>query len=152
MAGLAGVASAGLAFDAVVRPGQLASVIDVAAAVPVLRIIVDHLGNPRPGPEAARWRETMAALALLPNVAVKLSGLTGLARDLGVGALRPMVDAVLRGFGAHRVMFGSDWPVCLLAGDFDDATALAATLTADLDSAERVDVFCGAAAQWYHLT
>jgi L-fuconolactonase len=147
--GLAALAEAGLAFDAVVRADQLGSVVEVARAVPDVRIIVDHLGNP--ATESVGWQEHMDALAHLPNVAVKLSALTALARALGVGALQPLVDTVLQAFGAHRVMFGSDWPVCLLAGDFGDVVDLAATLTASLDEAERAEVFGGTAARWYGL-
>jgi len=83
---------------------------------------------------------------------VKLSGLvTEAASGWIVDDLRPWVDVLLHAFGPSRVMFGSDWPVCLLAGGYDRVIGAAETLTAHLNPAERAAVFGGSAARWYRL-
>jgi L-fuconolactonase len=67
-------------------------------------------------------------------------------------ALRPYADTVIDAFGPDRVMFGSDWPVCLLAASYAEVLDTARTLTADLTPAERDEVFSGTAARVYKLT
>ena len=112
-AGLRAVARRRWTFDACVHAGQLPALVGLARRHPDLTVVLDHLGKPdvRGGPDAfARWRTDLAALAELPNVVVKLSGLPAQAGaqriDLGHW-LRAAVDL----FGPDRAMLGSDWPV-----------------------------------------
>jgi L-fuconolactonase len=65
--------------------------------------------------------------------------------------LRPYAEVVLDAFGPHRVMFGSDWPVCLLAASYEQVVQAAEDLTAHLSGEERADVFGGTAIHAYHL-
>jgi L-fuconolactonase len=65
--------------------------------------------------------------------------------------LRPCADTLLELFGPARVMFGSDWPVCLLAGSYAEILGAAESLTDHLNDDERYDVFGGTAARWYGL-
>lgn len=120
--GLAAVSAAGLAFDLVIRADQLPSAARAARALPELRFVLDHLGKPRIDQGEAglrRWQEPFAALAANPNVTCKLSGMvTEAGNDWSSTALRPFVAVALAEFGAQRLMFGSDWPVCLLATDY----------------------------------
>lgn len=120
--GLAGIAAAGLAFDLVIRADQLPAAGRAARAVPQLRFVLDHLGKPRIDEGAAglrRWRDSFAALAASPNVTGKLSGLvTEAAPDWTPDDLRPFVEVAVQEFGPDRLMFGSDWPVCLLRSDY----------------------------------
>jgi L-fuconolactonase len=90
----------------------------------------------------------------LPNVAVKLSGLATEADPANwtAGQLRPYTGQLLGAFGPDRVMFGSDWPVCLLAGTYDQILAAARELTAHLSAAEQAAVFGGSAAHWYGIS
>ena len=92
-------------------------------------------------------------LAVSPNVACKLSGLITEAdwKNWTVRALRPYADVLLDAFGPQRLMFGSDWPVCLLAGTYGQVVAATDELTAELSDAERAEIFSGTARAWYHL-
>jgi L-fuconolactonase len=68
-----------------------------------------------------------------------------------VDQLRPYVDVLLEEFGPERIMFGSDWPVCLLAASYDTWVNAATALTASVTAAEREAIFGGTAAKWYRL-
>jgi L-fuconolactonase len=150
--GLRAVAAAGLAYDLVIRPHQLPAATYAAAAVPGLTLVLDHAAKPPVGGDLGGWAAAVRALAAQPNTTCKLSGLVteappgAAARDYAVVA-----DVVLGAFGAERVMFGSDWPVCLLASDYAGVMALARSLTAGLSAAERAAVFGGTAARAYRL-
>jgi len=153
--GLRAVADSGLAYDLLVTPSQLPSAIETARDLPQLRFVLDHAGKPDiAGGRVAPWRDDIAALAALPNVAVKLSGLTTQADPAAwsVEQLRPYADEVLERFGPQRVMFGSDWPVCLLASSYDDVVDTACVLTGSLSADERDAVFGRTAARWYELS
>jgi len=150
---LAAVGEAGLAYDLLVKPQQLASAVDTVRALPDMRFVLDHAGKPAIRDGAIQpWHAEIAELALLPNVAVKLSGLVTEAGDeWTLEQLRPYVDVLLQAFEPARIMFGSDWPVCLLAASYREVVAAAQELTAQLSSAERADVFGETAARWYGI-
>jgi L-fucono-1,5-lactonase len=151
--GLRAVAAAGLAYDLVIRPHQLPAATYAAAAVPGLTLVLDHAGKPRvAGGELGGWAAAVRKFAALPNTACKLSGLvTEAPHGTAVTAFAEVADVVLDAFGAERVMFGSDWPVCLLVSDYADVLALARSLTAGLSAAERTAVFGATAARAYRL-
>jgi L-fuconolactonase len=120
-AALAGIGRHGMVFDLVVRPHQLPAVLAAVRAVPGTRFVLDHAGKPDlTGELAAEWIRLIGDLAALPNLAVKLSGLVTEADwdHWTADELRPVVDVLLAGFGPERTMFGSDWPVCLLAASY----------------------------------
>ncbi|MFJ1707679.1 amidohydrolase family protein [Kitasatospora sp. NPDC088346] len=152
--GLAAVASAGLAYDLVLRPEQLPSAAEAARRHPGLTFVLDHLGKPpvRPrGPDT--WAADLHALAALPNTAAKLSGLVTEA-DLDhwrTDDLRPFVATALHAFGPRRLMFGSDWPVCTLAATYDRVFATTRELLADLPETEQDEILGGTAARVYRL-
>jgi predicted TIM-barrel fold metal-dependent hydrolase len=82
----------------------------------------------------------------------KLSGLvTEAPRDTPVAAFVPVADTILSAFGPDRIMFGSGWPVCLLAADYAQVVELAQALTAGLSPAERTAIFCSTAARVYGI-
>ncbi len=129
--GLAEVFARDLAFDLLVRTRELPAAIAAARALPQGRFVLDHAAKP---PIATGfdtiWAERLAGLAACPNVWCKISGLVTEAdwRDWDVDRLRPIVDHAARVFGPDRLIFGSDWPVCLLAGDYGAVKAAAAAL------------------------
>ena len=151
--GLAAVGEAGLAYDLLVKPQQLASAVDTVRALPDMRFVLDHAGKPAIRDGAMQpWHAELVELARLPNVAVKLSGLvTEAADEWTLEQLRPYADVMLQAFEPFRIMFGSDWPVCLLAASYREVVAAAQELTAKLSSAERDDVFGETAARWYGI-
>jgi L-fuconolactonase len=154
-AGLRAIAAAGLAFDLVIRADQLPSAGRLAHALPDVRLVLDHLGKPpiRAGGHH-EWAADLAPLAAAPTVTAKLSGLVTEAdwRSWTADDLRPYVETAVDLFGPERLMFGSDWPVCLLASSYRGVKeALSAALPA-LTAAERAEIFGGTAARAYRLT
>jgi L-fuconolactonase len=147
--GLAALGAAGLAYDLIVRADQLPAAIETVAVLPELRFVLDHAGGPDVGGDAFEpWREAMEALGGLPNAAVKLSGLLG---EADVDRLVPYADALFAAFGPPRIMYGSDWPVCLLAADYDRVIGAAERLCGSLSPSESALVFGGTAVAWYGL-
>ena len=115
--GIAAVGEAGLVFDLLVREPQLPAAVETVRRNPGTKFVLDHVGK-RPRDDRA-WAQGVTALAELPNVSCKLSGLSTEFDPQGTAA------RALEWFGADRCMFGSDWPVCLLAGGYGEALALA---------------------------
>jgi predicted TIM-barrel fold metal-dependent hydrolase len=109
-----------LSFDLCVLARQLPLAIRLVKECPEVQFILDHCGNPRIAEtKLAGWRVHITELASYPNVACKVSGLiTNASPQWTAAELRPAVEHVLEAFGWERVMFGSDWPVCTLAGSF----------------------------------
>jgi L-fuconolactonase len=152
--GLRAVAAAGLCYDLVIRPHQLAAATWAAAAVPSLTLVLDHAGKPPlASGNLAPWTAAIHAFALEPNTVCKLSGLvTEALPGAQPAAFGPVSDVILSAFGAERVMFGSDWPVCLLASDYASVVGLAQALTGGLSDAERSSVFASTAERVYGLS
>jgi len=152
--GLRQLAPTGLAFDLIVRADQIPACVAAARAVPDLRFVLDHLGKPRiAAGEREPWASDIRALAELPNVVCKLSGMVTEAdvERWTVADLRPYSDLVLEAFGPERVMFGSDWPVSTLGASYPQVVETAMTLTSELTNEEREAVFGGTATKIYGL-
>jgi L-fuconolactonase len=153
--GLAAVGAAGLAYDLLVTAGQLPAAIAAARALPEVRFVLDHAGNP-PADEGAgdAWRRDVLELARAENVTVKLSGLVtrGYPDAVPSAVLRSWGQTLLDGFGPDRMMFGSDWPVCTLTASYAEVLAAAQDAVAGLSEAERQSVFAGTATRFYQLS
>ena len=112
--GLSALAEAGLPFDACIRHHQLPALTALLEKVPELSVVLDHLAKPPVATgDDGTWERNLRALAALPQVSVKLSGMPP---ELGddqelVSAARPWLEVALDAFGADRAMVGSDWPV-----------------------------------------
>ncbi len=119
---IAAASEAGLVYDLLVRVDQLPSALETARLHPRTRFVLDHVAKPRiaAGIWDREWERAMAPLANQPNVACKLSGLVTEAEWASWSAeqLEPYVRKVIEWFGPERCMFGSDWPVCLLAASY----------------------------------
>jgi len=152
--GLRAVAEAGLVYDLLTLPHQLAAAIETVASLPEATFVLDHCSKP---PVVAGtlepWASDVRELASYPNVTCKLSGLVTEAdwQTWTTDDLRPFSDVVLDAFGPDRVMFGSDWPVCLLAASYDEVLGAADTLTEHLTDDERDAVFGATATRVYRL-
>lgn len=117
--GLAAVGEAGLVYDLLVRTRELPAAVEAAKRRPELTFVLDHVAKaPRVRADRDEWARRVGALAELPNVVCKLSGL------LTEGEPAATAAQALRWFGSERCLFGSDWPVCLLAGGYGDALAV----------------------------
>jgi L-fuconolactonase len=152
--GIAAVGAAGLAYDVLVRPRELPAALATTRAHPNVRFVIDHLAKPpiRSG-EIEPWLTLMRPFESLDNVACKISGLVTEAHwgSWRLDDLRPFVDAALEIFGPDRLMFGSDWPVCLLAASYEDVLAAARSATTGLNPDERDQVFGETARRVYGL-
>lgn len=151
--GLQAVSDAGLVYDLLVTHPQLPAAVEVVDRVPGLRWVVDHAGKPPLATGDLRdWRRHVTALAERESVACKLSGLvTEASDDWTYDDLAPVAGHVLECFGADRVMFGSDWPVCLLRASYDEVVALSDVLLDALEPGEQLDAWGGTARRWYDL-
>src|SRR5205814_6568309 len=117
-------------------------------------MVIDHLAKPRLKERRIDdWRPHLRAAAGFPNVWCKLSGLITEAdwRRWTAADLKPYVQEALEQFGADRLMFGSDWPVCRLAGTYGQVHAAAVEALGPLGAAERDQVFGGTATRFYGL-
>jgi L-fuconolactonase len=144
----------GLAYDILVYARQLREAIAFAAAFPDQRFVLDHLG--KPGIRAGAfdvWRRDLARLAALPHVWAKLSGLVTEAdwRRWTRAELHRYVDAAFDAFGADRLMIGSDWPVCTVAGTYKDVMEVVTTALERRSAAEREAVLGGTAVKFWGL-
>ncbi|WP_285295340.1 amidohydrolase family protein [Aureimonas altamirensis] len=124
---VAAMLAAGLVFDALVKPEHLAPLTRFARRHPDLPIVIDHCAKPDiAGGDLSHWQRAMEGLAAMPQVCCKLSGIVteaGSPPDMdGVGRV---AKVVLQAFGPDRVIFGSDWPVIELAGQYADWTEFA---------------------------
>ncbi|GAA3993968.1 amidohydrolase family protein [Allokutzneria multivorans] len=152
--GLSAVSDNGLVYELLTLPHQIPAAVETASALPSTHFVLDHCSKP---PVASGrlypWAENIRALALNENVSCKLSGLVTEAdwTQWTVSDLRPYFDVVLEAFGPERLMFGSDWPVCLLAAEHSEVVAAARSLTAELSPDEQHAIFTGNAARAYRI-
>jgi L-fuconolactonase len=146
--GLGALAEADLAYDLLVGPAGLRVADEAAAALPGLTLMVEHLGAPdvRAGEDAA-WAAGMERLAGRPNVRCKVSGLVAGSAEL----LAPFVRRLLDWFGDERLLFGSDWPVCLLGAGYDEILGRLRTLIADRSPEARRRILGENAVRTYRL-
>lgn len=153
--GLTVLADKDVTFDVVaVLPRHLEHVPVIAERVPELRMVIDHLAKP---PIKERqwepWSSSFARAAEYPNVYAKVSGLNTAAdlENWTGNDLKPYIDFALEHFGADRLMFGSDWPVAILAGDYRKVWEETNSATADLSARDRAALFGGTASTFYSL-
>ncbi|MFL5757873.1 MAG: amidohydrolase family protein, partial [Chloroflexota bacterium] len=152
--GIRAVADAGLVFDLLLRPRELPAGLAVARAFPDTRFVVDHLAKPPVAThEIEPWASLLRPFGELENVSAKVSGLVTEAdwRSWETQDLRRYVDHALEVFGPQRLLFGSDWPVCLLAASYDRVVAAARSVLAELSAGERDAVFGSNARSVYRL-
>ncbi len=156
----------GLSFDLCMRPGELSDGLALATKCPGTRFIVDHCGNASPNaflPESARkeepshdpqqWRDDIKSLADRDNVICKISGVIASA-PAGipfVESLAPIVNHCLDSFGPDRVIFGGDWPVCLLGGSYKDWVVALRKIIADRSVADQKKLLHENARKFYGL-
>jgi len=152
--GIAAVGKAGLAYDILVKTRELPAALAMVRALPEMRFVIDHMAKPPIASGAtSEWAERLKPLAAQPNVFVKLSGMVTeadwkrwTARDL-----TPYVQRVLEWFGPERCVFGSDWPVCLVAASYAHVIDACGQALGDLPITDRERIFGGNAVELYRL-
>lgn len=152
--GLEAVAEAGLVYDLLLRPRELPAALAVARRFTHLSFVVDHIAKPRIAAGAdPEWEEGMRPLAELPNVTVKVSGLVTEAdwKSWRPADLAPFVQSVKGWFGPERLLFGSDWPVCLLAAEYGQVLSALIEALGDVTAGEREAILGENATRVYRL-
>ena len=152
--GVAALRGLGLAYDILVYERQLPMATALVDRHPDQVFVVDHVAKPRiRDAVVSPWRERLRELARRPNVFCKLSGMVTEAdpRSWTRASLEPYAEVVLSAFGPSRVMFGSDWPVCLAACSYSRWLATVRELCAGLSAGERESVLGGTARRAYAL-
>ena len=138
-----------LSFDLQAYPAQFAALAGLIERHPETPVIVNHAGMGVDGEDD--WRSGMSALAALPNVAVKVSGMGFVFRPLDPAAIRDRVRAAIDLFGTARALFASDFPTDRLFGTFDQTMDALAGAVADFAEPERRALFAGNANRIYRL-
>lgn len=143
-----------LTYDILVYPRQLPAAIELAKRFPEQAFVLDHIAKPeiRVG-KREPWATHIRELAACGNVQCKISGLVTEADWEGwtAEAVYPYLDTVFDAFGSSRLMFGSDWPVCLLAGSYERVIGLVCDYTNSLPEKQRNDIFGMNAVRFYGL-
>jgi len=135
-------------------PRHLVAVAELAAALPELTVVVDHLGKPPPaGPEQQKaWRDVLAMVADRPNTVAKVSGLQAPGHPFTVEAVRPAWETGLELFGPDRLMWGSDWPMTLLTAGYAGTWQVMSALIGELSADEQRLLLGDTARRTYRLT
>lgn len=153
-AGVAKLAARGLAYDILIFERHLPQTIQFVDRHPEQRFVLDHIAKPKiAAGEIDPWRANLAELAKRENVSCKLSGVVTEA-DWSAwtpDSIRPYLDATLEAFGPERLMFGSDWPVCLVATEYAAWKSLIEEWAAPLSESQRESLFGGCASMVYGL-
>ena len=143
-----------LTYDLLIHPRQLPAAIALVRGFPEQLFVLDHIAKPPIASGAlSPWREQVEELAQSPNVLCKISGMVTEANRARWQAadFRPYLDVVFAAFGEDRLMFGSDWPVCLLAGSYARVFELVDDYTRGLSTGAREKIFGGNAARFYRV-
>jgi len=153
-----------LCFDLCMRPTELRDGLKLAEMAPDTRFVLDHCGNadPRaflpavggevPSHDAAGWKRDMEALAKRPNLICKISGIVSRAPQMwGPEHLAPIVNHCLDTFGPDRVVFGGDWPVCLVRATLIQWVDALKQITAARPAADQRKLWCENAKKFYAI-
>ncbi len=152
--GIGGLARYSLVYDILIYPRQLPAAVELAREFPEQPFVLDHMAKPVIRDSLlSPWREQIQDLAKSPNVTCKVSGLITEAHwtKWRKADFRPCLDVVIEAFGPKRLMFGSDWPVCLLAGSYAQVCELVTDYFAPLSEPDREAILGGTAARVYRL-
>lgn len=152
--GIRQLAEFGMTYDILIYPTQLKAALHLVRAVPEVKFVVDHLAKPAvKKQDIIRWSNFMTELAKCPNVTCKLSGMVTEAdwQHWSKKDFFPYLDVVFEHFGPNRLLFGSDWPVCLVAANYTQVKTLVEEYVAPWGEEVRAKVFGGNAVAFYGL-
>ena len=146
----------GFTYDILIYEKQLSESLDLVKQVPDrIPLVIDHIAKPNIKESSfSYWQEKIKLIATHPNVFIKLSGMVTEAdwHHWEKKDFVPYIETVLNAFGPTRIMFGSDWPVCLLAASYERVISMARDFTATLSVEEQAAIMGGTAAQFYSLS
>jgi len=154
VAGISSLQRFNFTYDILIYPKQLAAAIELVNLFPQQRFVVDHMAKPNIRSRIiSPWEEQIREIAATENVYCKLSGLITEAdwRTWRESDVRPYLDVVFDAFGTDRLMFGSDWPVCLLAGDYARVKTLVVNYIRELPAEQQENILGFNAVRFYGL-
>jgi L-fuconolactonase len=150
--GISCLAEFGFTYDILVYCRQLPAAIELVSKYPDQLFVIDHIAKPLIREKRyLPWARYLRTIAGNPNVYCKISGLVTEAnwQSWSASDFKPYLDLVFEVFGVDRLMFGSDWPVCLLAASYSQVVQLIADYTQNLPSADREKIFGMNAGHFY---
>ena len=152
--GIRQLAEFGFTYDILIYPNQLKAALHLVRALPEVNFVIDHLAKPYVRKrEISRWSNFMAEIAKNPNVSCKLSGLVteGDWHNWSKKDFFPYLDVAFKHFGPDRLLFGSDWPVCLVAANYTQVKTLIEDYVGAWGDEVREKVFGANAVAFYNL-
>ncbi|MGB5458340.1 MAG: amidohydrolase family protein [Eudoraea sp.] len=152
--GIGHLARFGLTYDILVYPNQLAAAVLLARAFPDQKFVLDHIAKPRISEGLDnQWVHYIKELALNPNVSCKVSGMVTETRNFKWQQedFSPFIEVVLDAFGWQRLLYGSDWPVCLLGGSYKEVLTIVKDYMDKLPEKEKAGIMGLNAINFYSL-
>ena len=152
--GVAQLRQFGFTYDILIYAGQLPAAIALVSSLPEQRFVIDHLAKPEiKAQKTEPWAAQIREIAQNKNVFCKVSGMVTEAdwRNWKPEDFKPYLDVVFEAFGADRLMFGSDWPVCLLAASYREVKQLVDEYTKAYSRGDKDKIFGGTAERFYGL-
>jgi L-fuconolactonase len=152
--GIAALHAFGFTYDILIFPDQLKYSKAFINAFPYQPFVIDHISKPYiKDKKIEEWKSDITALAQFSNVSCKISGMVTEAdwKNWKNEDFRPYLDVVVEAFGVKRLMFGSDWPVCLVAGSYSEVVTLVSEYFSGFSKDEQGAFFGGNAVKFYNL-
>lgn len=141
-------------YDILIFPTQLAAALETVKSFPNQNFVIDHIAKPyiKAG-KIAEWASFMQQIARHPNVMCKVSGMLTEAdwSDWESKDFTPYLDIVFEAFGTQRILFGSDWPVCLVAGSYAQVKGLVSDYLRKYSAAEQADIWANNTKHFYRI-
>ena len=145
----------GYTYDILIYPDQLGYTREFVAAFPDQPFVIDHIAKPNIKDRrlVEEWKSAIRAVASSGNVSCKISGMVTEAdwRNWKTADFRPFLDTVVQAFGVRRILFGSDWPVCLVAASYGQVLEIVREYFSTFSHSEQKDFFGGNATRFYNL-
>ncbi|MFD3000140.1 amidohydrolase family protein [Pontibacter toksunensis] len=153
--GISQLSRFGFTYDILIYPDQLRFAKELAAGFPDQPFVIDHLAKPNiKAQEIETWAKDIRAIAEHVNVHCKLSGMVTEAdwQNWKKEGFRPYLDVVVEAFGTNRIMYGSDWPVCLVAASYAEVLGIVEEYFSSFSQSEQAAFFGGNASRFYRLS
>lgn len=141
-------------YDILIYPDQIQYVGELVRAFPNQKFVIDHIAKPNIKEKSIlEWKKGMEALAEYPNLYCKISGMVTEAdwKNRGKDDCNPYMDVIVNSFGTKRIMFGSDWPVCLVAANYQQTLEIVVNYFSSFTQSEQEDFFGLNAINFYKL-
>ena len=152
--GIGHLAKYGLTYDLLVYTHQLPAAIELVRQFPNQRFVLDHIAKPKISEGISKnWKRNIKLLASYPNVHCKLSGMVTETTNFNwqQNDFRPFIDLILAAFGVNRLMYGSDWPVCLLAASYKEQLTIVQDYIATFSEEEQTKIMGENTIKFYNL-